>query len=150
MLPNDTKRHHVSTKSLCIMLTSYCKTCTSGSPSNSNNSCQICRKLGCRALKIKNFPAGACPRTPLRHSWLCYSIVVSQISDPVTPLCLIAICLMPMISRRSLFTILRLNYIVNQATLIKVKDRCAKFTSRLPSLISPPFKTWSKLSQKFG
>ena len=56
-----------------------------------------------------------------------------------------------MILRRGLFTILRLNYIVNQATLIKVKDRCAKFTSRLPSLISPKhLKIWSKLSQKFG
>ena len=56
-----------------------------------------------------------------------------------------------MISWRRLFTILRLNYIVNQATLIKVKDRCAKFASRLPSLISlKHLKTWSKLSQKFG
>ena len=41
--------------------------------------------------------------------------------------------------------------IVNEATLIKVKDRCAKFTSRLPRLISPKhLKTWSKLPQKFG
>ena len=34
----------------------------------------------------KVFPGGACPLTPLGHLWLCYSIVVSQISDPVTPL----------------------------------------------------------------
>ena len=48
------------------------------------------------------------------------------------------ICLKSMITPRRLFTIL-------------VKDRCAKFTSRLSSLISTKhLKTWSKLSQEFG
>ena len=106
------------------------------------------QEIGCHSFENQKFSRGSMPPDPSRtFVALLLNRRLSNFRLGYAPL----ICLKPMISRRSLFRILRLNYIVNQATLIKVEDRCAKFTSRLPSLISPKhLKTWSKLSQKFG
>ena len=106
------------------------------------------QEIGFQSFENPKFSRGSMPPDPSRTLVaLLLNRRLSNFSPGYAPL----ICLKPMISRRRLFTILRLNYIVNQATLIKVKNRCAKFTSRLPSLISPKhLKTWSKLSQKFG
>ena len=99
------------------------------------------QEIGFQSSENQKFSWGSMPPDPSRTLVaLLLNRRLSNFSPSYAPL----ICLKPMISRRRLFTILRLNYIVNQATLIKVKDRCAKFTSRLPSLISPKhLKTWS-------
>ena len=103
--------------------------------------------MGFQSSENQKFSRGSMPPDPSRTLVaLLLSRRLSNFGPGYAPL----ICLKPMISRRRLFTILRLNYIVNQAALIKVKDRCAKFTSRLAAQLdkSKTFKNLVKIISK--